>query len=65
MAREKVDYRENLELILRAFPDKHWLNTKEVFTFLGISRNTLNKRYPTIHVKRGCTPVELARLLSD
>ena len=64
MAREKIDYRNNLELILKAFPDTNWLNMKQVIEFLGISRNTFNKRYPGIRAKHGCTPAELARILS-
>lgn len=65
MAREKIDYRNNLELILKAFPNSNWLNMNDVMNFLGISRNTFNRRYPTIRAKRGCTVVELARILSD
>ncbi|MCM1364902.1 MAG: hypothetical protein NC122_07400 [Faecalibacterium sp.] len=65
MAREKADYRGNLELILQSFPNEHWLNMKQIFIFLGITRNTFNKRYPTIRAKGGCTPAELARILSD
>lgn len=44
MAREKEDYRENIEQLNRLFPEREMLTLPEVMQILGYSsRNTVKK----------------------
>ena len=43
MAREKADYRDNLELIMARYGDKAMLTQKEACEFLGISPYAIAK----------------------
>lgn len=43
MPREKESYRDNLERINAAFPDKELLQVKETALFLGIDPRTAKK----------------------
>lgn len=45
MPREKETYRDNLEMLLRSFPDKKLLNKQQVADYLGIDRRTATKRF--------------------
>lgn len=45
MPREHIDYRNNLELLLEAFPDKRVLMIKDVMAYTGRSRNFVKSRY--------------------
>ena len=62
--REKEGFRPELEKIREAYGDRQWLKIKDVCAYLGLCRNTVAKRYPDVIRKRGCTQVELARLIS-
>ena len=44
MPREKEAYRQNIERIKEMYPDKEWLNIKEVCVFLGRDYQTVKKR---------------------
>ncbi len=62
--REKESFRPNLELIRNRFGEQQWLKIKDVCAYTGLCRNTVAKRYPEIIARRGCTQVELARIIS-
>ncbi|MPM94591.1 hypothetical protein SDC9_141737 [bioreactor metagenome] len=63
MSREKEFYRDNLELLLKAFPQKNVLNIADVAKWAGCDRRTAEKRYfPT--EKKLITVAELARRIS-
>ena len=68
MAREKQDYRANLEIIREAFPDKATLSMKEVTSFLRRDRRTLlkDRTFPAQMVggKYAITITGLARYMS-
>ena len=68
MAREKQDYRANLEEIRTAFPNKAVLNMKEVTGFLRRDRRTLlkDRTFPAqlIGGKYAVTITGLARYMS-
>lgn len=45
MSRERDGYRDNLELLNEAFPEKNLLRVVDVEKFTGLSRNTVLKRF--------------------
>lgn len=45
MPRERPDYRDLLERLDVAFPGKEMLTKREVAEWLGVGRNTVNRRY--------------------
>jgi AraC-like DNA-binding protein len=45
MAREKVTYRDQLELICRRFPNKELLSTSDVAEYCGCSTRTVSRRF--------------------
>lgn len=45
MAREKELFRENLERLDKAFPNKEYLTTPEVCEFTGLYRHTVHKKF--------------------
>lgn len=45
MAKELKSYRDNLERIKEAFPDKEILTSGEVIKFTGLSRPTVRKLF--------------------
>jgi hypothetical protein len=45
MPREKADYRDLLERLDVAFPNKEMLTKTEVAEWLGVGRATINRRY--------------------
>lgn len=45
MAREKEAYRDNLERIKEAFPDKEILSLKETAEFTGLNWRTVKKMF--------------------
>jgi hypothetical protein len=45
MAREHIDYRNNLELLLEAFPDRKVLMIRDVANYTGRSRGFVKKQY--------------------
>lgn len=68
MAREKQDFRENLELITLLFPNRAALDVNEACSLLGCHRDTLtnDKAFPLQKIKgKWIVPVVgLARWLS-
>lgn len=66
MAREKESYRDNLELLMQAFPGKSALNQSEVARYLGIDRRTAGKKYSFSNKKKGCrSTISLAVLARE
>ena len=65
MAREKDGYRDQLESIISAFPDKECLNVSEVAAYTGISRKVCAKKFPFVgeNLGRYITRTQLARAL--
>ena len=65
MAREKDGYRDQLESIIAAFPDKELLNVSEVSAYTGRSRKYCAKRFPFVdnNLGRFITRTQLARVL--
>ena len=45
MPREKADYRELLMRLDNAFPERETLTRQDVAEWLGVSRNTVTRRY--------------------
>lgn len=45
MALEHPAYRDNLERVCNAFPDKEMLTVSEVSRFTGLDRKTVRKRF--------------------
>lgn len=62
MSREKECYRDNLERLEEAFPDKEILCISDVVRYTGKNYRTVKKRFPF----KGCeiSKVVLARALS-
>ena len=59
---EKTTYRDNLERIKEAFPDKELLTTSDVARFLGRDRRYVTKHYPM--VDNAISVASLARCLA-
>ena len=62
MPREKVAYRDNLELLLEYFGEKRMYRPFEVAQYLGVNVRTVKKRFE--FEKGYITIVNLARALS-
>ena len=62
MPREKELYRDNLERLDNAFPNKELLNQNEVSSFTGISKNNITKHFT--FTKHYISKVKLASALS-
>lgn len=45
MPRERPEYRDLLERLDEAFPNKEMLTRQEVADWLGVGRNTVTRRY--------------------
>lgn len=65
MPREPEGYRDQLESLIRAFPDRECLRICDVASYCGITPKTAAKRYPFIGHGPGryITRSRLARLL--
>lgn len=65
---EKQDYRDNLEQLNEAFPEKGALKISDVAKYLGLDRRTVIKKFSREFEKSGgvwiISKVRLARLLS-
>ncbi len=62
MAKEKINFRDNLERIDKRFPDKELLQQKECAEYLGCSTDKVRRVY---NIRSGgITKVEFARLIS-
>ncbi|MBC8586084.1 hypothetical protein [Youxingia wuxianensis] len=65
MPREKEAYRDNLERLCEAFPDKEALTYIEIARFLGKSPTTIRRAFRDIYKQGiGITKATLARKLS-
>lgn len=64
MAREVTGAREVLATLNEHFPDKELLTKKDIFSFLGISRNTLKKHYPELWKQPFTNKTDLAKLIA-
>lgn len=62
MSREKEAYRDNLERLIEAFPDRELLRIKDVAQFCGVSVQYASKRFP--FKDRFISKATLARELS-
>lgn len=67
MPKELPGYRDQLESIIAAFPDKECLNVLEVSSYTGISRKTAARIFPFVGTGLGryITRTSLARTLVD
>ena len=67
MAKELPGYRDQLESVIAAFPDKECLNVLEVAGYTGISRKTVARIFPFVGhgLGRCITRTSLARTLVD
>lgn len=63
MPREKESYRDNLELLLEAFPDKKMLSKKEVQRYTGLDYATVCKLF-TFNQCNKISVATLARQMS-
>lgn len=65
MPREKDGFRDQLESIIKAFPDKECLTVTDVAQYTGWTRNTVAKRLPFVGEGKGksITRTILARCL--
>ena len=63
MPKEKASYRDNLERILEAFPDKEMLTRKDAAAFLGRDVRTIDKHL--VFTKMGISKASLARQISS
>lgn len=64
MAREVTGAREQLAVLNEKFPDKEMLTKKDIYGFLGISRNTLRKHFPELWEKPFTNKADLAKILA-
>ena len=64
MAREITGARDCLMVLNEHFPNKELLTKRDIYTFLGISRNTLFKYYPELWNSQYVLKTELAKLLA-
>ena len=60
MAREPEGYRQTLAWIIETGGDKGWLSTTEIAKILGVSRNTVVRRFG---ITSGCAAPVLAMKL--
>lgn len=67
MAKELPGYRDQLESVIAAFPDKECLNVLEVAGYTGINRKTAARIFPFVGrgLGRYITRTSLARTLVD
>jgi len=67
MPRELPGYREQLESIIDAFPDRECLNVLQVSSYTGIGRKTAARIFPFVGegLGRYITRTSLARALVD
>ena len=67
MAKELPGYRDQLESVLAAFPDRECLNVQDVAAYTGIGRKTAARIFPFVGhgVGRYITRTSLARALVD
>lgn len=63
MSREKQDYRDNLEELLRFTGGRHLMTAKEVGAYCGIDQRTAARRYSI--PKTGISVPTLARMMSS
>lgn len=63
MPREKEDYRDNLEELLRFTGGRHIMTAKEVGAYCGIDQRTAARRYSIS--KTGIAVPTLARMMSQ
>lgn len=63
MPREKEDYRDNLEEILRYTGGRHLMTAKEVGAYCGIDQRTASKRFNI--PLNGISVATLARMMSS
>ena len=64
MAREVTGAREMLVVLNEHFPDKELLTKKDIYTFLGIHRDTCKKRYPELWKVPFVAKTDLAKILA-
>lgn len=62
--REKEGYRDNLQRLNEAFPDKEMLAIGEVADYLGISRDTVRRRLKFNDATKRITKPDLARQIT-
>ena len=64
MPREITGTRDCLAQINEHFPNKELLTKKDIFSYLGISRNTLFKYFPELWESEYTLKTDLAKLIA-
>ena len=64
MAREITGARDCLMRLNEVFPNKEQLSKKEIYTFFGVSRNTLKKYYPELWKSQYTLKTDLAKIMA-
>lgn len=64
MAREREDFRLNLERLNELYPDKEMLNIREAMQVMGFHRDLTAKKYIPFTSSRLVSKVTLARIMS-
>ncbi|MBQ8796158.1 MAG: hypothetical protein IJZ54_07015 [Clostridia bacterium] len=64
MAREVTGAREMLCSLNEHFPEKELLTKKDIYGFLGVSRNTLRKYFPELWKMPYTNKSDLAKILA-
>lgn len=63
--REKMYYRDNLELIMQAFPNEKVLKLKQAADYLGIDVRTFKKKFKFNEKIKMISICDLARQISS
>lgn len=63
--REKDGFRDQLESIIKAFPDRECLTVSDVARYTGFTRNTVVKKFPFVELgdSKSITRTMLAKSL--
>lgn len=64
MAREITGVRDYLQRLNEEFPDKEQLSKKDIYTFFGMSRNTLKKHFPELWKSQYTPKTDLAKIMA-
>ncbi len=64
MAREITGARDAMQRLNEEFPEKEQLSKKDIYTFFGISRNTLKKHFPELWKSQYTQKTDLAKIMA-
>ncbi len=65
MPREKDLYRDNLERLDKAFPDREVLSYIDISRYTGMSKSTVQRRFRRLRKLGGISKCTVARELAD